>query len=243
MADTIPTDKELFMKKILCAAASAVMMFSFMTGCGSKEAESESHGNMVGVPDADDNIGLDDMPYGSYVTEISPNSDEHITYKICYDSRYFGNEDASDITEIYRLHDFILAIDTNDHALMESLFYPGYLDYISEKDGATDIDEYLDTLYVYVESCLGSGFEMNYINVSNCYAEEDEEAVSYLESTDTEIYLFDSSLTDKITSKKVAEIGGDTYFKSDDDSGFIKNYMNPFILRIYEIDGETYLFM
>lgn len=232
------------MKKILCAAASAVMMFSFMTGCGDKdEHEHENGGNMVGSPDGYVDIGLEDMPYGSYVTELSPNSDENTEYKICYDSRYFEKTNDGDMAEIYRLHDFILAINTNDHELMESLFYPGYLRYISEKDGISDIDEYLDDLYIYVESCLGSGFDMNYINVSNCYKESDSEAASYLEATDTEIYAFDSSIYDKITSKKVAEIGGDTCYSSDDGSGLIINRMDPFILRIYEIDGETYLFM
>lgn len=231
------------MKKFFCTAISATLICAFMTGCGGKESESESHGNMVGTPDADDNIVLEDMPYGSYVTEISPNADENITYKICYDSRYFGNGSDGTPAEIYRLHDFILALNTNDHDLMESLFYPGYLEYISEKDGASDIDEYLDNLCIFVESCLGSEFEMNYINVSNCYDEEDETGLSYLQTTDTELYGFDSSIIDKVTSKKVAEIGGDTYFKSAENSGFIKNYTDPFVLAVYEIDGEAYLFM
>lgn len=229
------------MKKFVCAAISAIILCAFVTGCGDKdEHEHESGGNMVGSLGIDDNIGMDDMPYGSNVTELSPNANENITYKICFDSRYF---DDADYTEIYRLHDFILALNTNDHELMESLFYPGYLKYISEKDGASDINEYLDDLYLYAEMCLGQGFEMNYINVSNCYYAEDETAVSYLQSTDTELYAFDSSLAAKVTSKKVAEIGGDTYFDSSDKSGLITNYMDSFKLGIYEIDGTPYLFM
>lgn len=232
------------MKKLLCTALSAILFCTFMTGCGDKdEHEHEEGRNMVGSFGADDNITLENMPYGSYVTELSPNADEHLTYKMCYDSRYLGNEDGTGLTEIYRLHDFIRALNTNDHELMESLFYPGYLKYISEKDGSENLEEYLDNLYIYVKTCLGGNFEMNYINISNCYSEEDETAVSYLQTTDTDLYGFDSSLAGKVTSKKVVEIGGDTYFNGDENSGFIKNYMDPFMISLYEIDGETYLFM
>lgn len=241
------------MKKLLCMAVSAVMMCTFMTGCGDKEDSSEqsdvsSGENMLGsfedMAGANVNVDPENMPYGANVTELSHDYDEKITYKICYDSRFFerANSDNQDFTEMYRLHDFILALDNNDHELMESLYYPGYIDYICKESNLSGVDEYCDGLYSYVQSSLGQGFEINYIHVSNCFTPEDDVAASFFETTDDELRDFDKKIADKVTSKKLVEIGGDTCFRTADGVYLLTDYMTPFVLRIYEIDGETYLF-
>lgn len=238
------------MNKIVCTVLAAAVTAFLTVGCGEKEKSSDSSGssavNMLGGFNAGGNVNIDaeDMPYGSNMCELSHDFDEKITYKTCYDSRYFvnANADNQDFSEIYRIHDFIASLNTKDAELLESLYYPGYLDYICEKNGISSIDEYFNNLYSAVESSLGKNFKINYICASNCLNESDETAAAYFNDTEEKLALTDSSAADKITSRKLVEIGGDTCFSNDEGTFLLTEYMKPFIVAVYEIDGEIYLF-
>lgn len=228
------------MKKLVCIALTAVMTAALTVGCGDKNDSSESGNNMVGA-DMDDyaNISLEDMPYGSNMCELSPNADENITYKICFDNRYFS-EDSME--EIYKVHDFVAAVNENDVEKMKSLYYRDYLDFVCKNNGMTDGDEYFNILYSSAEKYLGEGFSIDYICISDCLDVSDEKASVYFNDTEKNLVEFDSDAAGKVTSRKLVEIGGDTYFSTDEGSYQFTNHMNPMYLALYEIDGEIYIF-
>ncbi|MBO5164865.1 MAG: hypothetical protein J6B75_10585 [Ruminococcus sp.] len=230
------------MKKIVYTALAVVMTAALTVGCGEKNSEGSGK-NMVGDFDTDGNgnIAQEDMPYGSHMSELSNAFDEKITYKISYDSRYFANGDDQDLTEIYKLHDFIAALNTKDAELLKSLYYPEFLEYVCEHNGYSDTDEYFDSLYNSVENSLGKNFTINYICVSDCLDESDETAAAYFKNASENLAAVDNSAADKITSKKLVEIGGDTCYETDEGSFLLTKHMNPFVLAVYEIDGEVYI--
>lgn len=233
------------MKKILCSAVALCVFGGALTGCG-KSDESESHAhNMLG--DTDDwqgvDISGDDLPYGSVITEIRPANDPRFEVPICFDSRYFaeyGSDD--DLTDIYKIHDYIIAINKGDGALMESLYYPGFLNQVCVERGYDDVQDYVDQLHSSFESKLGEGFEIDYINVSNCYGTEDEEAQGYFTYVEDSINDFDASLWEKITNKKLVEVGGYTNFTNADGNNTLTNFIDPLTIGFCEIDGEYYIF-
>lgn len=219
---------------------TAVMTAALTVGCGDKKGSSESGNNMVGA-DMDDyvNINPEDMPYGSNMCELSPNADENITYKICYDNRYFP-EDS--LEEIYKVHDFVAAVNENDAEKMKSLYYRGYLDFACEKNGMSNGNEYFNNLYSSVENSLGEGFTIDYICISDCFDASDENTSSYFNDTEKYLAEFDSDALGKITSRKLVEVGGDTFFSTDEGSYQLTSRMNPMYFALYEIDGEVYIF-
>ncbi len=233
------------MKKIVCTALAVVMTAASTVGCGGKNSGGSGK-NMVGDFDTDGKgtIAQEDMPYGSHMSERSHEFDEKITYKICYDSRYFANDDADDqnFTEIYKLHDFIAALNTKDAELLKSLYYPGFLEYVCEHNGYSDTDDYFNSLYNSVETSLGKNFTINYICVSDCLDETDETAAAYFQKVSGQLAAIDSGAADKIASRKLVEIGGDTCYETDEGDFLLTKHMNPFVIAVYEIDGEVYLF-
>ena len=102
------------MKKFLCGMM-AVLMACSATGCSDKENSSSTSGKQL-VSDAGDdvNVAEEDMPYGSTVFELSENNDDHVKITIGFDKRYFGgdDEDNPDYSEIYKIHDYISALNS-----------------------------------------------------------------------------------------------------------------------------------
>ena len=233
------------MRKFLCAALAAIMLGASAAGCEEKNESSVSGQQMVGNGSMADDLAIseDEMPYGSTVFELMPANDENVKYIIDFDKRYFGGDmENPDLREIYALHDYIAAVNVNDHDKIKSLYYPGYLEYVCEQNGYANVDEYLDSLYSSFCTMLGSDFEIDFIDVSNCLTENDPEAASYFTEADEAVNAVDSAALTKITSKKVAEIGGYTCYSTAEGSVQLINHTNPLMFRVYEIDGQIYLF-
>lgn len=238
------------MKKLFKTAAALLLAGCCLAGCGDNQpsvketSESDEPKNMFGSFDDSYNVDIseEDMPYGSNVGELTNEYDEHITIKICYDVRYFDTKDGKDFSELHNLHDYIVALNTQDAELMESLYYPGYLKYICEKNGLSGIDEYMANLHEKIAQYLGEDAEFNYIYVSNCMSEGEEQADAYFNNTADVISGFDASLAGRISSRKLDEIGGYTCFKTSSGVFAMEDYMSPFVLAQYEIDGKYYLF-
>ena len=226
------------MKRLLCTALSAIMICG-MTGCGDKH----SHTNMVGyIDDEMGDVKQEEMPYGATIYELRPSNDERVKYTVEFDKRYFGGDgETEDLGEIYLVHDYIVAVNENDHDAIKNLYYPGYLELLCVNGGYSSADEYLDGMSNTLKQTLGEDFEINYINISDCLT-EGEEAEKFFQFADAEIALFDSSLLNKITSKKVVEIGGFTSYKAGGNSYVLENHTTPINLRIYQIDGKYYFF-
>ncbi len=225
------------MKKIVCGLLGTILLCSVMTGCQHKEEH-----QMVGTGDVkgDSDISQDEMPYGSTIYQLLPENDENIKYTVEFDKRYFGGEE-NDLREVYILHDYIKALNENDHEKIKSLYYPGYLEYMCNIGGYLSVDQYLESVNAALTKALGEGFEIDYINISNCLTEKDEDATSYFIQAESVLYTVDSSLEGKITSKKVTEIGGYTCYSTPENSYVFVNHTDALTLLVYEIDGKIYL--
>ncbi len=228
------------MKKIIIAAMTAIMMYA-AASCESHD--DHSHANMVGSIEGDGYLAQEDMPYGATIYELRPSNDDRVKYIVEFDKRYFGGDgETADLREIYLVHDYIVAINENDHEKIKNLYYPGFLEHLCVSGGYANADEYLDGMNASLKNTLGEDFEIDYINISNCLLEGDEEAVNYFNFAAAEIATFDSSLFEKITSQKVVEIGGYTCYSTGGNSYVFEKHTEPFNLRIYQVDGEYYLF-
>lgn len=230
------------MKKLLCGIM-AVLMTAAMVSCEKKDDTSSESGKQL-VSNAGDNVTIkgEDMPYGSKVFELSKDNDDHVKYVTSFDSRYFGGDDENnpDYSEVYAVHDYIAALNTNDHDTIKSLYYDGYLETACKDNGYDDVDEYLDVVYNAVLSYLGEGFEINYIDISECLDGESQGGKAYTQTVDS--YLTKINALDKVTSKKVVEVGGYTCYKGADGGSYqLTNHMETIILGVYVIDGKTYI--
>lgn len=216
------------MKKVLCGVTAFIMACA-LTACGDNNSSSE---NMVemGVSNVDES----DLPYGTTLCELSSSNDNHVKVAIDFDKRYFS--DSYD--EIYKIHDYIVAIDTNDHELLKSTYYSGFLEYFCEKYEMT-VDEYIDNQNNILKTDIGENSSINYINVSNCYSADDEDFQAYYQIRDEILTEIGAG---EITSRKTVEVGGYTTFEDESGTHQLTNYHQPIIACIYEIDGQTYIF-
>lgn len=226
------------MKKIICAALGVLLLGFSMSSCH----DEEKHQMMNTSMDDNANATQDELPYGATIYQLLPRNDSNIKYGIEFDKRYFGGDgEEADLREIYLIHDYIAALNENDHEKIQSLYYPGYLDYMCNMGGYLYVDQYLGSMNAALTEALGEGFEIDYIDVSNCLSEEDETAVSYFIQAESVLYTIDATIEEKITSKKAVEIGGYTSYTTPEGRYVFINYTEPITLLIYEIDGKIYL--
>ncbi|MBR6579701.1 MAG: hypothetical protein IKK66_01910 [Ruminococcus sp.] len=226
------------MKKIICAALGVILLGASMTSCN----DEEKHQMMNTSMDKNANATQDEMPYGATIYQLLPRNDSNIKYGIEFDKRYFGGDgEEADLREIYLIHDYIAALNENNHEKIKSLYYPGYLEYMCAMGGYLNAEQYLNSMNGALTEALGEDFEIDYINVSDCLTEEDEKGVSYFIQAESVLYTIDDSLEEKITSKKAVEIGGYTSYSTPEGKYVFVNHAEPLTLLVYEIDGKIYL--
>lgn len=229
------------MKKFLCAVMALCMTVSLVS-CAETDDTSQSGTQIVSDAGKNVNVKEDDMPYGSTVIELSTSNDDHVKFVTSFDRRFFGNgdEENPDYSEIYAVHDYIAALNTNDHDAIKALYYDGYLDTACKGNGYASVDEYLDGVYNAMVSYLGEGFEINYIDISDCLDGESQGGKAYTQTVDE--YLTSINALDKVTSKKVVEVGGYTCYSVNGENSYqLTNHMDTIILGVYVIDGKTYI--
>lgn len=227
------------MKKIICAISAVVLCGAMLTACEDKHDHKHSL-----IDGSADNVKMSekDMPYGATIYELLPENDSNVRYTVEFDKRYFGSDgEEKDLREIYALHDYIVSINEDDHEKFKSLYYPGFLEYLCDKNGYADVDEYLVSMNAQIKGQLGDDFEIDYINISNCFTESDEEGRSTFTEVDKILNDVDSEAVGKITSKKYVEIGGYTCYSSGDNDYILIKHADAFRLCVYEIDGKIYL--
>lgn len=231
------------MKKLLCGIMAVFMALS-MTSCGDKEESSSLESGSQLVSGAGDGVNMkeEDMPYGATIFQLSTENNDYVKYVTEFDKRYFGGDDKDnpDYSEIYKVHDYVSALNKNDHEAFKALHYDGYLETACKDGGYDDVDTYIDGLYNSLESYLGEGFEINFICVSGCFDDSNAYASDYMKTVDN--YLSELNVLDKVTSKKVIEIGGDTcYAPKEGGSNLLVNHMESIIIGVYVIDGQAYI--
>lgn len=228
------------------AALSAMIMAAAMVGCGDNGGNSSSDGdNMVGagLADGDNDIAENDLPYGSTIVERSKEVDENIEIKIAFDKRFFiEDEENPDYSEIYKIHDYVKAINTKDGEMLKGLYYPGYLAEATQTKGYDGEDDYVDSFFSSIEEALGEGFEIDYIDVSDCILGSNEEAANYFNTCDEALAkVSGADILDKVTSRKVIEIGGYSTYKQGGNSYQLANHVSIPYLCLYTIDGQVYI--
>lgn len=227
------------MKKLLCTALALILTCTASVSCGK---DKNSGNNLVASPDGGNDVNETDMPYGSTVFQLTPESDDHIKYVTEFDKRYFGGDsETPDLGEIYLINDYIFSLNNNDHELTKNLFYPGYLEHIVQENSGQTIDEYLDQFHSSLQSVLGEDFEINFIDISNCYLEDDEAAESMIKDADKVLFDFDPSLASEVTSRKIVEVGGYTSYSSNGSSCILVDHFESITLHVYQIGGKYYI--
>lgn len=236
------------MKKFFSATAaalSAIIMATAMVGCGDGGGNSSDGKNMVGagIEGGSGDVDEADFPYGSTIVELSNAEDEKIKIRIAFDKRFFvGDEENPDYSEIYKIHDYVRSINDKDGEMLKSLYYPGYLAEVTKNKGYDGEDDYVDYFFSGIEEALGEGFEIDYIDISDCILGSNEEASNYFNTCDSALAkVSGADILDKVTSRKVVEIGGYSTYKQDGNSYQLTDHVNIPYLCLYTIDGQVYI--
>lgn len=226
------------MKKFLCGITAVLMACAFVSCSESqKESSSVSGEQLVGGADKDVNLSEDDMPYGSTLYELSSENDDYVSIIIDFDKRYFSDEDGNpNYDEVHKLHDYVIAVDTNNHDLFNSVTYPGFYEYYCEKSN-TNVDDYIDVLSSDFHYDIGDDSTIDFIDISNCIY-SGENAQSYFDVRDE---IFTAIGVNEITSRKLVEIGGYTTYSNSQGTYQLINHTDPIIVCVYEIDGQFYV--
>lgn len=226
------------MKKLLCGI-TAVIMTCAMASCSDSEENQQSQAGNQLVSGADKNVNLsqDDMPYGATICELSSANDEHITIMTDFDKRYFADaDDNPNYDEVYKIYDYIIAIDTNDHDLLKSITYPGFYEHFCEENDLT-FDEYIDSVSAQLHDDIGEDSAISFIDISNCtYDGENVEAFYSLRDE-----ILSEIGAGEVTSRKTVEIGGYTTFNNSTGSYLLTEHSQTIVICVYEIDGQTYI--
>lgn len=234
------------MKKIFSWAAAitlAAVMAVGTASCGDKEESSGT--NLVGGGPADGkDVADEDMPYGAHVTELTSEIDENISIMIGFDNRYLG-EGGQDYSEVYLVDSYFDALNRNDVAAVKACYYPGYLEALSGDDSFDSPEEFISTYRAELENTFGAGFNIEFIDISNCQLSGDTEAETMFSIRDSSLAeVFGDSILDKITSRKLLTIAGNSYYTLEGGGwGEITSVLPEGIfICVYEIDGKPYIF-
>lgn len=220
------------MKRAIYLAAALILACA-ATGCGEGKESSNSY-----------TLTQENMEYGATITELRPSSDENVKIMVGFDNRFFGGSgEEKDFSDIYSLCDCVAGFNTNDHQLIKDHSYPGYLDSVAATTGAAGADEYLDSYVEKLTNALGEGFEIDYIDISKCLGESDSEAASYFETVDNTLTeIAGADILNKVTSRKLVYIGGDTSYTLPTGTYRLINHASEMAFCLYRIDGEYYIF-
>lgn len=239
------------MKKNLIKCVAVVMAGAMIMSLASCEKSSESSESGVRVDsgqDLPDNYYVDekDMPYGATMTELYEEKDSNVKITIEFDNRYFTMiEEDHTFPEVYKVSDYMYGLQEKDTALLESVMYKPYLEQSFSTIGCENMEDYVNQFYNMLSEKLGGDFIFTYLHINDCKDETDEETKAYFNELDASLAeSVDADIVDRITSRKLIYIGGDTMYelKGGEGGGLLsEKFSSPIMLYLYEIDGNTYL--
>lgn len=227
-------------KKIF-AALSAGMLLMSAVGCDSDDSDSsnESENNLVENAADNINMGEDELPYGSTLTQVLPKNDDSILIGIEYDNRFVTLDEAK------ALSNYVASINNCDGELLEKTFYKPRLDFILENQGVTDAGEYLKTIHENIaDNYINDEFDFNYVLIEDCFDESYDDSQTGFSSIDSFIAEKAGQETvDKITSRKLVQY--DIQYTPDSEPGsaymFSRRSNTSSRMYIYTIDGVCYI--
>ncbi len=231
------------MKKIILKAAAILSCAVLMSFSSCSSGNESSSGGRVDAGDLPDNYNADEenLPYGATLTELKPNYDENVKIAVEFDNRFF-KADGEKFPEVYKITDYMYALNNIDVDLMNETFYPPYLKYAYEQAGYDNVKDYLQSYYDNLHDMLGD-FTFSYIDITGVLTEEDEESKSYFDNVDSILKEIEGDdILSKITSRKIVYIGGYSMYNLEGGSyQLIEGLGREVTLYLYEIDGKTYI--
>lgn len=234
--------------KAAALAAAGVMMLT-MPSCGNKQDSSDTSGteltgdNGKDYADSVKNASEDEMPYGATIFRMEKEYDPEALITTEFDRRFFEERDET-YPEIHKIINYMYALNTVDADLMEKSFYPPYLKKMCEDSGASDVKSYIQQYHDSLESRLGEGFNIDYMEVIACTDETDPDTAEYFAKLDEALdSLGEGKISDKVTSRRMATIGGYSTFNLNGEGTYVlmNRLDNEINFAIYEIDGEYWL--
>ena len=228
--------------KTLSAVLLCAVLFS-LSSC-SNSNNSSSEGGRVDGGDLPDNYSAEeeDLPYGATLTELKPSYDENAKIAVEFDNRFF-TADGEKFPDVYKITDYMYALNNVDVDLMNQTFYPPYLEYAYKQAGNDNAKDYLQSYYDNLHDKLGDDFYFSYIDITGVLTEKDSEAQEGFNSIDEVLKEIEGdSITDRITSRKVIYIGGYTMYNNESGSYILTEALGrEVVLYLYEIDNQLYI--
>lgn len=234
------------MNSFFVKAAAGLTAAALILGgasCGNKGTELADDGLS-----SERTVSADDMPYGSTLAELIPEYDENVKIMVDFDHRFFTEVDGK-FPEIYKVVDYLYAIQSGDGQLMEQVIYPPYLDYVCQQNDYANADECVGVLNASYADLFGGEFAFTVVCISDSKDSSDPEAASAFEQADSHLNAIEEGLADKVQSRRLITIGDieDIYYYTmyscnGNSSNILTNALErPMQLCVYEIDGEYWV--
>ena len=235
------------LQKVAAFAAAGAMMLT-MTSCGNKQDSENSTTELTGdngkdYADSVGNASEEEMPYGATIYRMEKQYDPEALITTEFDRRFFAEKDET-YPEIHKISNYMYALNNVDVELMESAFYPPYLKKMCENAGVSDTKSYIQQYHDSLESRLGEGFNIDYMEVIDCRDETDPDAAEYFAKLDEALdSLGEGKISERVTSRRMATIGGYSTFNLNGEGTYVlmDRLDNNINFAIYEIDGEYWL--
>ena len=224
------------MKKCLTCILAAAMLLC-LPSCGNKGTE------LIGSNDNLPNVSAGDMPYGATITDLTPDYDSGVRTEIEFDNRFFTETDGK-FPEIYKISDYLYALNNQDEEVLKSAYYPVYLDYYCESAGFEDTAAYLKSCHDELAQSLGEDFQFTYVCVSGCTGSSDAATADEFKALDARLDDIGSEkISDKITSRKKIKIGSYSMYSAGGKSSLmlIDALGKDITFYLYEIDGQLWI--
>ena len=228
----------LAMVILACLTASAV-------SCGDKTDNSNSGNMLVGSEKPTD---MDNETYqNTYASndDLLPSQDSNVSIQISYDNSYWN--DSTGYDELYLVDKYVSALNSGDVKAINDCYYPGFLEGICKDSGSYESAEaFIKDYYAQMEDTFGEGFQINFIEISNCQLAGDLEADSRFATRDENLKkIFGDDIASKISDRKLLTIGGYSYY-GNADTKYITELTNVLpegiLFCVYTIDGKPYIF-
>lgn len=221
--------KSLLKKSLAFLTGSMFLLCAY--GCDEKKEYSDE-ADKIG------SMAQEDLPYGATITQLKPSYDENVKIAMEYDNRFLTVEEAM------KLSDYVAALNNSDGELLSNTFYKPLLDKICDNSQYDTVDEYIAATHDNIrDSYIGYDFSFDYILVSNCLTEKDDDSETGFSSIDSTLASLDESIVDKITDRKMVTFDIEYRITNEEGGSYMLSSATntDSTLYIYTIDGEIYI--
>ncbi len=224
------------------ALLTAAVMLCSAYSCSNSSTDSSSKNNQAsGNIPAGANVAEADLPYGAKITQLRPDTDEHIKIHTEFDNRYFERTKDGTYPSVYAVHDYIYAINERDVDIMKEAFYPPLLEKYSKDDGHENIQDYIDSYCDSIKEVLHEDFTFDYIIIDSCDVADPDNLDDDFKELDAELEAVSPGITAKITDRRIVDL--DLYYNvnGQNEKSYTNHSGDSLMLYEYQIDGKYYI--